>query len=148
MARKVYKVEEDLKPYLFPLTNAWKAELFQRLPNLEEVSDPAIAIWEIACRRPVDHYNSAVLLPPRNPEYPSRYLEYATVYCGWKSGGGWDGTGVVVTTNEGYGKCRVFKFALCLHEKTEEGHQPNHGRGWHPGHCKHCGMDMSVDSGD
>lgn len=21
-------------------------------------------------------------------------------------------------------------------------------RGWHPGHCKHCGKDMSVDSGD
>lgn len=21
-------------------------------------------------------------------------------------------------------------------------------RGWHPAHCKHCGKDMSVDSGD
>lgn len=43
--------------------------------------------------------------------------------------------------------CAV-KFAICKHKKTEEGHQPNHMRGWHPGHCELCGLDMSVDSGD
>jgi hypothetical protein len=38
-------------------------------------------------------------------------------------------------------------FAICKHEKVE-GAGADHQRGWHPGHCGKCGMDMSVDSGD
>jgi hypothetical protein len=43
---------------------------------------------------------------------------------------------------------KAARFAICKHKKTEEGHSPNHSRGWHPGHCELCGLDMSVDSGD
>jgi hypothetical protein len=29
-----------------------------------------------------------------------------------------------------------------------EGPNANHSRGWHPGWCGKCGVDMSIDSGD
>jgi hypothetical protein len=41
----------------------------------------------------------------------------------------------------------VVRFAICKHEKVD-GPGANHIRGWHPGHCKHCGLNMTVDSGD
>lgn len=34
------------------------------------------------------------------------------------------------------------------HEAVGTGSYAESMRGWHPAHCKHCGMDMSVDSGD
>jgi len=41
----------------------------------------------------------------------------------------------------------VLRFAICKHEKVDA-IGANHQRGWHPGSCKHCGLDMTVDSGD
>jgi hypothetical protein len=41
----------------------------------------------------------------------------------------------------------VLSFAICKHEKVD-GFGSNPLRGWHPGACKHCGLDMTVDSGD
>lgn len=41
----------------------------------------------------------------------------------------------------------VRRFAICKHERElHAGADPS--RGWRPGHCKHCGMDMTIDSGD
>jgi hypothetical protein len=34
------------------------------------------------------------------------------------------------------------------HEAQDLGDISDHMRGWHPARCKHCGMHMSVDSGD
>lgn len=34
------------------------------------------------------------------------------------------------------------------HERVGTGSHSDSRRGWHPGKCKHCGMDMSYDSGD
>jgi hypothetical protein len=42
---------------------------------------------------------------------------------------------------------RIVRFAICRHQK-KTGAGANHSRGWHPGHCIKCGLDMSVDSGD
>lgn len=139
--RKSYQPAEDMVPYLHPLT-PWNKQV--QLPNLEEITDPVLALKMIAWHKQYHHYyNAAVKIPGEtHSTYVNLYLMVANSMFG-----GWDGTGLVVTChNSDVG--RVFKFALCLHEKTEEGHSPNHGRGWHPGHCKHCNMDMSVDSGD
>ena len=56
-----------------------------------------------------------------------------------------DGEGYAVT----YGSRApiVRRFAICKHEKIE-GPNANHSRGWHPGWCGKCGLDMSYDSGD
>jgi hypothetical protein len=43
----------------------------------------------------------------------------------------------------------VFKFSICKHvSKLRPYDHPNHGRGWHPGVCSKCGLDMDIDSGD
>lgn len=34
------------------------------------------------------------------------------------------------------------------HERIETATQEQANRGWHKGECKHCGKDMSYDSGD
>jgi hypothetical protein len=54
-----------------------------------------------------------------------------------------DGGGIVCAY-KGYRKERLIgRFAICKHEKGA-----NPSRGWHPGACTKCGLDMTVDSGD
>lgn len=61
-------------------------------------------------------------------------------------GGQYDGTGyVVMYYNKGHG--RIGWFAICKHTKVSDP-DANHPRGWHPGHCSKCGIDLTVDSGD
>lgn len=41
----------------------------------------------------------------------------------------------------------VRRFRICKHELVlHPGANPS--RGWRPGHCRHCGLDMTIDSGD
>lgn len=42
---------------------------------------------------------------------------------------------------------RAGHFSICRHEKVD-GPGANHSRGWHPGSCRLCGLNMSYDSGD
>lgn len=54
-----------------------------------------------------------------------------------------DGSGMVMTSGA------AAKFAICQHKKVStlpSGFDPR--RGWHPGYCEKCGLDMSYDSGD
>lgn len=41
----------------------------------------------------------------------------------------------------------IVRFAICKHQKKTHP-DANPSRGWHPGHCIKCGLDLSVDSGD
>lgn len=139
--KKRYVFAEDGKPFFHPYS-AWEA--LAPLPNLEEITDPAQALFEIACTSALcpAPYNLAFKMPgDRYPNYCKAFLRSTPM------GGGWDGSGVLLTMHNTT-RPRVFSFALCLHEKTQEGHSPNPGRGWHPGHCRYCGMNMTVDSGD
>ncbi len=56
-----------------------------------------------------------------------------------------DGEGYAVT----YGSRVPFvrRFAICKHEKVDAP-GANHSRGWHPGWCSKCGLNMTYDSGD
>ena len=62
-------------------------------------------------------------------------------------GGGFDGGGYMLLYGGYPHGGRVGKFAICKHEKVDAP-GANHSRGWHPGHCTKCGLDMTVDSGD
>jgi hypothetical protein len=140
-SRKSYNFQEDGKSYFYPYT-PWATQAV--LPNLVEVTDPARALFELAISKPLcpAPYGLAFKIPGE------QYASYCTAYLrSTPGGGGWEGSGVLLSMHNSL-KPRVFTFALCLHEKTEDGHSPNHNRGWHPGHCALCGMDMSVDSGD
>lgn len=46
------------------------------------------------------------------------------------------------------GGARTVQFSICKHEKVDTGTPDGHRRGWHPGYCAKCGVDMSIDSGD
>ena len=58
---------------------------------------------------------------------------------------GLDGGGFAVTYD--HPQAVVRQFAICVHE-VEDHPGVNHSRGWHPGHCKKCGFNMTYDSGD
>lgn len=46
-------------------------------------------------------------------------------------------------------QARKAKEAACPgHERIETATRAEANRGWHRGECKHCGKDMSYDSGD
>jgi len=60
-------------------------------------------------------------------------------------GSGPDGSGYVAIY--GMNKPKVGRFAICKHEK-KLGSGANPSRGWNPGACVKCGMDMTIDSGD
>jgi hypothetical protein len=84
----------------------------------------------------------------RNAKVPgssSTWGHWSRYFLGTTQGGALDGTGYVIWWDRGNG--HVGKFAICRHEKvTGSGADPR--RGWHPGRCSKCGLDMTVDSGD
>jgi hypothetical protein len=46
-------------------------------------------------------------------------------------------------------KARVAREAACPgHERIETATREQANRGWHVGECKHCGKNMTYDSGD
>ncbi len=42
---------------------------------------------------------------------------------------------------------KAVRFAICKHKKVEHA-GADHRRGWYPGHCEICGLNMTYDSGD
>lgn len=82
----------------------------------------------------------------------SHNTEWATWFPGYEGMGSLGGNGLVVWSHtehepeyRHYGK--VATFAICRHEFVA-GPGGNPSRGWNPGFCRWCGMDLSVDSGD
>lgn len=72
--------------------------------------------------------------------------EWGLYFLSRTQGGGlYTGEGMVLCYN--HGKGGAFRFAICKHKKIS-GPGANPMRGWHPGYCELCGLDMTVDSGD
>lgn len=140
--KKGYDFDDQLKPLTehgnrVPLPN------FERAQDLLSISD---ILNDIAARghmmKPVWDY---ALLPERSkPEWAQFFFLF-----GAGQGLGFDGRGYVIAWAPSYPKPDpvVGKFALCDHHKVDDP-GANHSRGWHPGHCEKCGIDMTVDSGD
>ncbi len=62
-------------------------------------------------------------------------------------GGQLTGEGMVLLEANYPDYARAGLFAICLHSKVDR-LDANHSRGWHPGQCGICGVDLSIDSGD
>lgn len=127
--RSGYSLEDDLMPII-----TGKAAV----PNLKEIplSDAVDNI--AACYGPSLRGN--VRLPSGGATWAHYFLDRG-------QGGGLEGSGLVIYYG-GYGKGgQAAKFAICEHTKVE-GAGADHRRGWHPGSCSKCGLDMTVDSGD
>ncbi len=81
----------------------------------------------------------------KHPNGKSSWGHWAKFFLSKTQGGTLDGHGWVIWYDHGVG--RVGEFSICLHKKkTVAGADPR--RGWHPGHCNLCGLNMTVDSGD
>lgn len=85
----------------------------------------------------------------RVPDQPA-WKTWARYFFTRTQGGVRDGGGYVVVYSTrlsdggaGYGG----RFAICKLRKVDAP-GANHSRGWHPGSCELCGLDMTVDSGD
>lgn len=57
------------------------------------------------------------------------------------------GSGIVLFEGTYPHGAKAGRFAICKHEKQAAA-GADHRRGWHPGSCTKCGLDMTVDSGD
>lgn len=73
----------------------------------------------------------------------------ARFFLDYGPGGQLHGTGLIAwsTWKDGAYRAAGVRFAICKHEKVV-GAGANPSRGWHPGKCSKCGLDMTVDSGD
>lgn len=93
------------------------------------------------------------------------YKGWAKYFLSTTQGGGFDGTGhVIIYQSPRYdqdaepkpgsmikgrmvGGAIYGSFAICEHHKVD-GPGADHRRGWHPGSCSKCGLNMTYDSGD
>lgn len=132
--RKAYTLDDDLMPIM-------RRDV--ALPNPTPVDGDIGAT--------ILHYNQmrsgcSVLLPGKTSKQwnVSFFLDHG-------QGGQLYGSGIVAwTTWDNEKRTYVatgLRFAICRHTKVD-GPGANHSRGWHPGSCSKCGLDMTVDSGD
>lgn len=126
--RKGYSLLDDLQPIIDGKV---------ALPNFKSL-DLERAVGNIAACYGPGLRGSALL--PGNP-----HREWAQFFLDRGQGGGLQGSGIVLYWSPSKGKAATF--AICEHVKADAP-GANHSRGWHPGHCTKCGLDMSVDSGD
>lgn len=131
-----YSLENDLLPIL-------NGRVF--LPNFKELQ-LEMGIGVIAAGAGLVPYPEAggvalAQIPEVAP--PAAWARY---FLSKTQSGALDGTGYVIWCDRS-GKGRVGHFAICAHSKVA-GAGANRSRGWYPGYCEKCGLNMSVDSGD
>lgn len=115
------------------------------LPNFEPRP-----LWQVASY--VTHFHGKLheggyaMIEPRGDRSWTRALYMLSS----GQGGGLEGDGYVITaqgwSSDGSHVVAGY-FMLCKHEKVARA-DANPSRGYHPGWCKKCGVDLSVDSGD
>lgn len=131
MTKTEYAVDGNLKPILsgeLSLPNAADVEPLRFLNNLAAGGHMMKPVWGWA------------MLPDNSRK---QWTQFFLTQGGM--GGYLDGAGYAVTYG---GRAPIVRhFAICKHEQ-QLGAGANPSRGWHPGNCKHCGMNMTVDSGD
>lgn len=130
---------EDYAPYIGK-NDGSMYRVLQPLPNAEDV-DPLQFLNNLASGghmwTPVWAY--AKIDWSHQPQWTQFFL---TSFMGLND---FDGGGYAVTY--GNPKPSVKYFRICQHE-VQDHPGANHSRGWHPGHCVKCGMNMTYDSGD
>lgn len=142
MARKRY-TEADYDPFIGKSGSSNKGLL--PLPNAEDI-EPLGFLNDIAARghMMLPKWGYAIIVDPHGGHQRQQWTQFFLLGAA-NMGSGLGGEGYAVTYDSQAPIVR--RFAICKHEK-EEGAGANHMRGWHPGHCRLCGMDMTIDSGD
>jgi hypothetical protein len=130
-----------------PQSKDFPAILAEIMAGKRELPNPA----EIALSRGVSDIAAGGSLDGipgiRSAKFPGQRLgSWARYFLNHTQGGAHDGTGYAMVWGTPGGK--IFKFAICKHNKTGSRTREQEIRGWHPGRCSRCGLDLSVDSGD
>lgn len=126
-----YSLEGDLTPIIkgdLPLPNFKTDEAARVIDNIAALGHGLTPKWGYA-----------------NIDGDKRWAQYFLTPAGM--GGRLDGGGYILIYGGYPNGGRVGTFAICQHEKQDAA-GADHQRGWHPGACKKCGLDMTVDSGD
>lgn len=124
-----YTIDDDLAPIIkgeVPLPNAEDVDPMQFLSNLSCVGHAWVPKWGWSKNGQHKEW-TYYFLTPAGMGSSLDGGGYAVIYAGQNP--------------------RVVRFAICQHEKVA-GFGANPQRGWHPGSCRHCGLDMTIDSGD
>lgn len=96
-----------------------------------------------------------IMLPHDTPgaDDHAKRSSWAKAFVFYTQGGQLDGRGVLLINKPGWNGNhpaefpRTARFKLCDHQLVVgAGARPQ--RGWHPGRCSKCQLDMTVDSGD
>lgn len=127
--RKVYTLDADLLPIM-------KGDV--ALPNPEPIKGDLASTILHYSEMHVGH----ALIDGKKEWHVRYFLDYG-------QGGGLEGSGVVAwcRLEKGFLIGTGLKFAICQHTKVADpGANPS--RGWHPGRCSKCDLDMTIDSGD
>ena len=130
--QKVYKLDDDLMPIVnghVPLPNFEPEDIKTVVSNIASGGHNLHPLWGYANINSDKKWAQFFLTPAGMGSVPHNL----------------DGGGYVLAWN--YREPMVGRFAICKHEKVD-GPGANHSRGWHPGSCRLCGMDMTIDSGD
>jgi len=131
--RKVYTLDGDLMPIM-------RGDV--PLPNPEPIKGD---IGALLLHYGQLHSGCSVVVPGKSKRWNVSFcLDHG-------QGGQLYGSGIVAWTEWNAEKqCSTatgLKFAICQHTKVDDP-GANHSRGWHPGRCSKCGLDMTIDSGD
>lgn len=126
---KNYTLESDLMPII-----EGKVALPNPTPVEGDVGATILHYTQMHCGH--------ALLPAGKKWHVRYFLDYG-------QGGQLYGSGIAAWSEwkDGAYRATGMKFAICQHTKVD-GPGANHSRGWHPGRCSKCGLDMTVDSGD
>lgn len=154
LARKKY-TRDDFAPFIGKQGAVNNGLL--PLPNVEDVEPLAFLNSLAASGHMMEPVWGYALLPTESRQQWTQFFLLADANMGFElSGSGYavtyGGSQWVPDDAAKFGGRRVEKpivrrFAICKHERElHAGANPD--RGWRPGHCKHCGMDMTIDSGD
>lgn len=137
--RNGYSLEADLLPIIegkTRLPNFERLDLAETMNSIAAVGHSLLAKWGWAAG--VGDFGSK--------QWAMYLLSPAAM--GSANHGSFDGSGYVVIYNGRYKEGPIVgRFAICKHEKKASA-DANPSRGWHPGHCVKCGLDMTIDSGD
>lgn len=130
---KTFTIEDDYKPFVTGATPLPNAEPVEPLSFLNNLAAGGHSL--------TPHWGWAILPDNSRKQWTQFFLTPAGM------GGRLDGGGYAVTYNSRSDGPIIRRFRICKHEQVlSAGADP--GRGWRPGSCKHCGLDMTVDSGD
>lgn len=147
-SRLVFEDNPPLTWKDFPALMHYYLSGHDRLPNLKS-ADTERTLNTIACGGNLAVWPSVATV--KLPDNRSGWGTWARVFMSYTQGNQMAGNGYLIAYKSMSSQPdkfhRCWTFALCDHAfKAGAGGNPS--RGWNPGYCTRCGLDMSVDSGD